>query len=256
MKIGTYNVLACTGFPPEEAAKELVGADSPERIEHFARVFEELNCDVLALQEGGVSADTIQAIARRMGVYLATIPSPKKWPGQLLSRYPILESRVFSHPIPEDETPPLSRCAGAVRLKLPDRNLWVFLLHLHPHDVEMRVREAQIVEGYVDQLAHDGTDRIVLGDFNCAVEERVHQGLMKRGFVNAMATVGGGLQPTMRTFRTDPITIDHIYVSPSLKDSLVDAAVVTSQGFHHEGPKAPGVWVHSDHLPVVATLAL
>ncbi|MDK1081936.1 MAG: hypothetical protein QGD88_10730, partial [Anaerolineae bacterium] len=48
--------------------------------------------------------------------------------------------------------------------------------------------------------------------------------------------------------------IDHIYISGHLADYLTDAEVIRSEGFRHDGPQKPGLWVHSDHLPVVATL--
>lgn len=257
MRICTYNVLALRGFPVDEAAQQLGERESPERIEHFVRVFQELNCDVLALQEGGVPAPMIQEIARRMGMYLATIPSPCNWPGQLLSRYPIRQSRVYSHLIPDVPTPALSRCAGAVCIQ-PDGagEFWVVVIHLHPSDHEMRLRESALLDAFIGELCAEGNDVVVLGDFNCAVDEEIHQRLERRRFVNAMTAVGGGLSPTIDTVGKKLRTIDHIYVSASLSDKLRSAYVVRSPGFRHDGPQEAGVWVHSDHLPVVAELDL
>ena len=49
--------------------------------------------------------------------------------------------------------------------------------------------------------------------------------------------------------------IDHIYCSKTMAPKMKNARVVRDPGFRHDGPQAEGVWVHSDHLPVVAELA-
>ena len=256
MRIGTYNVLGLRGFPPEEAAKGIGEPGGEKGIEHFAGVFASLKCDVLALEEG-VSVRQMQAVARRMGCYLATIPSPIAWPGHLLSRYPILESRVFSHAVPGDDTPLLSRTGGGALLQVEDdMRLWVVVVHLHPASEEMRNREADIVRKRLGELLGVCDNAVVVGDFNCAVEERLHVHLRSMEFVNAMEEAGGGIEWTMDTVGVGQHAIDHIYLSPSLKRALKGARVVRDPGFRHDGPQAAGVWVHSDHLPVVADLEL
>jgi endonuclease/exonuclease/phosphatase family metal-dependent hydrolase len=256
MRIGTYNVLGLRGFPPEEAQKEVGEPGGEKGIEHFAGVFASLECDVLALEEG-VSVRQMQEIARRMDCHLATIPSPIAWPGHLLSRYPILESRVFSHTVPGGETPLLSRTGGSVLLQLEDEiRLWVVVVHLHPASEEMRDREADIIWKRLGELLSVCENAVVVGDFNCAVEERLHSHLRSMEFVNAMEEVGGGIEWTMDTVGVNQHAVDHIYLSPSLKQTLKGARVVSDSGFRHDGPQAAGVWVHSDHLPVVADLEL
>lgn len=257
MRIGTYNILRFQGYPGGAAAAALGDAESSERIDHFVRVFRELDCDILALQEGGVSAAMMQHIAQALDMYLVTIPSPVRWPGQILSRFPVTESRVFSHVVPDaSAVPPLSRCAGAARLQLgTEEDLWVFVLHLHPHDRALRRTEAQIIAERVRELVADCPNVVVLGDFNCTVEEPVHRYLMDLGFVNAMEAVGGGLRPTVDTagIRFNK-AIDHIYVSPSMASRLHYARVIETEGFRHDEPRQPGAWDHSDHLPVLCEL--
>ena len=46
MKIATYNILGLTGYPPEEALREIGPLGSEEHIAHFARVFTELDSDI------------------------------------------------------------------------------------------------------------------------------------------------------------------------------------------------------------------
>ena len=256
MRIGTYNVLGLKGYPPVEAAKELGDPDSEKTAAHFQKVFEELSCDILALQEG-VSLHQIQRIALSMGLNAATFPSPIHWPGHVLTRYPILESRAFSHTAPESEERPFSRTAGAALLQIDEKTrMWVFVVHLHPGIVELRDWEAELVKHRVAELSSITEHIMVLGDFNCEVHERIHGHLKKMGFANAMETVGGGIRRTMDTVGIQPHFIDHIYVSPSLISCLTKAEIVRGKGFRHDGPQREGLWVHSDHLPVLAELTL
>ncbi len=254
MKIGTYNVLGLTGYPPMEAEACIGPPGAASNRDHFTRVFAGLECDILALQEG-VPVRAMQAIARAINFGLATFPSPLNWPGHVLSRYPILESRVFSHADPSEETPPFSRCCGAALLELePGAALWVVGLHLHPHDPEFRGREADILKERLQELQAVTKDVIVMGDFNSQVDERVHRNLKGMGYSNAMESVGGGIQATIDTAGLDPHCVDHIYCSPSVAPHLESASVVRDPGFRHDGPQETGAWSHSDHLPVVAQL--
>ena len=130
MQIGTYNLLGLRGYPPEESSAEIGNPGDESNAAHFMQVFAELNCDILALQEG-IAVRTIQPIAHQMDCYLATFPSPINWPGHILSRYPILESRIFSHTDPTQATPPFSRTSGAALLSVEvDTTLWAVDIHL------------------------------------------------------------------------------------------------------------------------------
>ena len=173
----------------------------------------------------------------------------------MLSRYPVIESRVFSHTVPGEEVPPFSRTAGAALLQIDARtSLWFVVLHLHPGDVELRRVEADIIRDRLTDLMTVTENAIVVGDLNCEIEERLHNNLKGLQFANAMETVGGGIQLTMDTVGIRPHSIDHIYVSPSIAGRLRTAEVVRGSGFRHDGPQVEGVFVHSDHLPVIADL--
>jgi endonuclease/exonuclease/phosphatase family metal-dependent hydrolase len=255
MRIGTYNVLGLTGFPRDEAGKVLGDPLSEQTAGHFAGVFSSLGCDILALQEG-VALAQIQKIALAMSSQVATMPSPIAWSGHVITRFPILESRVYSHPRPDAANYPFSRTAGAVLLS-PEAGLrlWVVNLHLHPSRLELRNAEAEFMAERIDLLLETGCPVIVLGDLNCLIEEAIHIMLMSKGFTNAMVEVGGGLQPTMDTAGVKgEWAIDHIYVSRDLAGRLTGAEVIRREGFRYDEPVQPGRWVHSDHLPVVATL--
>ncbi len=257
MRIVTYNVFGFRGYPSGEGAKLLGWPPGEKGIEHFSTVFAELEADILAIQEGAEAA-FIQAIACRLGYNLATIPSPGRWPGHILTRYPILESRVFSHYGPQALDLPLSRHLGAALLEIEDGiRLWVMSIHLYPgvENGHRRLAEKDIVLARVDELLNHTPNLVLLGDFNSEVQEPLHQELVAKGFMNAMASSKTGLQYTMDTVGEPQCTIDHIYLSPSLKPRFVDAHVVRKPGFRSDGPQVPGLMVHSDHLPVAVDLS-
>jgi len=258
VKIASYNILAMRGYPPSEAVKDLGEPLGDRHAEHFTKVFAELDCDLIALQEG-VNPAFLHPIAYELGCNAATFVSPCKWPGHLLSRHRIVESRTFSHFSPQAESAPLSRCAGAALVEFAHgRQIWVVVVHLYPFREEWarRVQESQLLAGHVDGLLAEHHDMIVLGDFNSGTEEEFHQVLRQRNFINAMEAAGGGLAYTIPSFGEGNAILDHIYVSPSLSSGLKKAAVVKAEGFHYPGEKEPGIWVHSDHLPVWAEIEL
>jgi len=206
---------------------------------------------VLALQEGP-ALEVVRRIADGLETHLAAFPSPTAYPGYVLSRHPILESRAFSHPGPGGRSGPFSRHAGAARLDVAGRALWVVDVHLHPSDRGLRERETEVLLGHLAALGAAERPSVVLGDFNSPLGEPVHEMLAAAGFVNAMLRAGGGVTPTMDTAGVRPLIIDHVYASPPLAGHLTSAHVVRDPGFRADEPAAPGTWVHSDHLPVVA----
>ena len=105
MRVGTYNVLGMCGFPKDAAAAELGGPSSAARIAYFVEAFGQLQTDILCLEEG-VTLAMAQQLADRMQRHVATFASPMDWSsnglghgctGHGLSRFPIIESRTFSH---------------------------------------------------------------------------------------------------------------------------------------------------------------
>jgi endonuclease/exonuclease/phosphatase family metal-dependent hydrolase len=265
IRAGTWNVLGLQGFRPADAAAELGPPGEPRSLKRWTEAFAALDCDVLLLQEG-VPHDWMREIASLGGWHVATIPSPQVWPGHVLSRFPILESRVFSHVAPgSSREDPFSRCFGAARLAVPGLGeCWSIVLHAFPSRPEtplevargLRTVEATLLKGRVESAAHSGAHVVVAGDFNSEVDESLHEVLRERGFVNAMAATGG-VQPTFgkQGDRSEHYrTVDHIYLSPSLAGRLRGARVVRDEGFWYPGPEQPGRWVLSDHLPVVAEL--
>ncbi len=253
LRITSYNMLGMTGFPREEAEPVIGKPSSETNMQHFSKVLQELESDIIAIQEG-VPAQTINRIAGAMGFNAATFVSPCYWPGHVLARYAILESRTFSHSSPKAESRPLSRCAGAALLQINDDLLWVLNLHLYPHaeEAHRRDEESPLLLRQVQRLLQETPNLIILGDFNSNVQETFHQELRKAGFTNALAETAS-MSFTIPSIGSGRDILDHIYLSPSVGSRLVTAHVVKDRGFHAADANS-GTWVHSDHLPVKAEL--
>ena len=132
MRIGTYNVQSFRGYPAEAAARVLGHPEDEAAGAYFARVFEALRCDVLAVQEGP-SARQMHRVAGLLGYRMAGFSSPLHRPGYLLSRCPIQDSHTFSRWRPLADRWPFSRMGGEAYLELDDGSrLLVITLHLHP----------------------------------------------------------------------------------------------------------------------------
>jgi endonuclease/exonuclease/phosphatase family metal-dependent hydrolase len=255
MRIVTWNVYGLKGFPAELSAAKIGEPGAESNSDHFAGVFDGLEADIIALQEG-VTHPIARGIAARLGRHLATIPSPLNWPGHVFSQYPIVESRSFSHTVADDSVPRFSRTAGAALLQVSDeQQLWVVCVHLHPGDADLRALEGDLLRERLGQLLKVCENAVVLGDFNCDVSEPVHHHLADLGFANVMEAAGGGLHLTMDTAGKKQWKIDHIYVSSELAPALTSAEVIREAGFRSDPPRGEGVWDHSDHLPVRTDLA-
>jgi endonuclease/exonuclease/phosphatase family metal-dependent hydrolase len=254
MRIGTYNVQGFRGYPAEAAARALGHPDDDAAGAHFARVFEALRCDVLAVQEGP-SARQMHRVAGLLGYRMAGFSSPLRWPGYLLSRVPVLDARTFSRWRPLADRWPFSRMGGEARLQLDDGScLLVITLHLHPRHERVRRAEAALVRERLAEQLPAADHAVVLGDFNCDSEGLIHRHLHEVGFVNAMVAASGGIQPTYDSIGLKSFAVDHIYLSLALAARLIRTEVIRRPGFWHDGPLPPGAWLHSDHLPVVAEM--
>lgn len=252
MRIGTYNVQGFRGCPPEAAAQTLRHPDDEAAGAYFARVFAALRCDILAVQEGP-SARQMHRIAGLLGYQMAGFSSPLRWPGYLLSRYPILDARTFSRWRPLADRWPFSRMGGAAHLHLAEGSrLLVIMFQLNPHHERVRRAEAAFVRERLAELMPACEHAIVLGDFNCDSQGLIHRHLHELGFVNAMAATDHSIQSTYDSLGLKSSALDHIYLSLALAARLVRAEVIRAPGFWHNGPLSPGGWLPSEHLPVVA----
>ena len=243
VRVCTYNMLNFEGWPQEEARKDLGGPADPRRIDYFTQVIRGLDCDIIGIQEG-YSVDVMRTVGHRLGLNVAPFASSTRFPGGTLTRFAILESRMFNHAGVANQNMPFSRFGGASLLEIEGELVWLVNFHAWPHDEEMRAREAQVLGRQLDQLAAVTPHLIVLGDFNSGPGAAIDRALRERGLVNAMYLdwITGG-KPA----------IDHIYVSRDLAGRVVAGWVESGPGFVNDGSSGRS-WANSDHRPTIVEL--
>jgi endonuclease/exonuclease/phosphatase family metal-dependent hydrolase len=228
LRVATYNVHSC------------VGTDRRHDPERVAAVVAELDADVVALQEFSYPADV--ALETRTPTVLTSLdrydfalgPVREKMANNygnvLLSRHPIREvSRVD---LSRQRREP--RGALAVTIDIGGATMHVLSTHLGLRFAERRFQVRQLLE-HIDERAFDCLT--VLGDFN--------DWLPGRSVAHALDDRLGRAR-RVRTFPSwcPVLALDRVWVHPA---SSIHAVRV------HKSPLARRA---SDHLPVVAELAL
>jgi endonuclease/exonuclease/phosphatase family metal-dependent hydrolase len=227
MRVVSWNVHACVGTD---------GRRSPERV---AAVLAEIDADAVALQEidergarpgGGQLKTLAQATGLRATSCRTLWGSCGGYGIALLTRHELRAARALDLSLPGSEP----RRALDVDLDLSHTGVRLIVTHLGLRTRERRIQVLKLIRALDD---HADRPLLVLGDINEWRRWAAPLRLLRRRF-GALPTVPSW--PSWRPF----MALDRIYVEPR-------AALV-------------GLWAHatplarvsSDHLPVVAQLAL
>jgi endonuclease/exonuclease/phosphatase family metal-dependent hydrolase len=228
LRIASYNVHSC------------IGTDRRHDPERIARVVTELDADVVALQEFRYPADV--ALETRTPTVLTSLErydfalgptrarDADSFGNVLLSRHPIRD--LFRVDLSRRRREP--RGALAVTIDVGSCDLHVIATHLGLRFSERRFQVRQLIDHIA---ARDPAFLVVLGDFN--------DWLPGRSVAHVLdARLGAAVRP--RTFPSwcPMLPLDRIWVRPP--DALVGMEA-------HRSPLARRA---SDHLPVVATIAV
>ncbi len=125
----SYNVLACRGFNGKEGDRAAVARMAPQIPARIALELALHQPDIVTFQESPREA-VVADIAKRMGMDYAYFPGG--YPGSVLSRFPIVESK--NCPLAEGERPSdlFTRHWGKAVLRMEDQDLVVYTAHLYP----------------------------------------------------------------------------------------------------------------------------
>jgi endonuclease/exonuclease/phosphatase family metal-dependent hydrolase len=219
LRVIAYNILKCTGWPADrELAKRAVARGQIAR-----RIALELSLydpHIVNFSESPNEKLT-REIAEQLGMQHVRFPSGEDWPGTLLSKFEVLESRnapVTSGTRPADL---FTRHWGRAVLKLPTgQPLVVHSAHLYPgQDPAIRLREIDaMLEAMRDDLAA-GKPLLLMGDLNHTPEGPEYSKWRAAGLVDSFAAVGAqaaaaaAANPEGKTFAADEprIRIDYVW---------------------------------------------
>jgi endonuclease/exonuclease/phosphatase family metal-dependent hydrolase len=218
-----------------------VGMDQKLKLERIAEVIKDAKPDFVALQEvdKGVSRsekqDQAAELGRMTGMH-AIFGKAVDWDGgdyggAVLSRYPIVSSKVYKLPVTGGREP---RVAVAVRVKPPGLPEMQFVgVHLeHQHEGD-RLAQAKQLKAELDQIP--SRNIILAGDFNAQPDTAAVEVFTKAGWEN----VSGGEKsfPAPYPLRK----IDWVMVPQESAWKMVKSDVVAER-------------MASDHRPVVVEL--
>ena len=209
-------------------------------MEAFAKVIEESNADIIALQEVSRgwfingSVDMLTWLSQRLNMpYIYGPVGDPLFGNAILSKYPILEYK--NELLPKGNVP-LQRGFIWVNIDLGNNEeLFVIATHLHHVEEDNHIRKPQI-EAIVDYWKnHDKT--VILGDMNAKPHYPETQIYYNSGLLDTFIEAGTGNGFTYSSDNPDK-RIDYIWISPDLAAS--DFVIPES--------------IASDHLGVVITI--
>lgn len=228
LRVATYNVHSCVGVDRRR---------DPERI---ARVIEELDADVVALQEFAYPSDiavesTDPRTVTSLADYHCALGPTRKHKDQsfgnvLLTRHPIRSLERIDLSSSRREP----RGALEATIDLGDETLHVLATHLGLDLGERRVQVGKLVERLV---ARGAALSAVLGDFNDWVPGR--------SVVRALEDlIGPSAKPRSFPSTYPLLALDRIWVHPrhALRSIVAHSSALARRA--------------SDHLPVVAEIEL
>ncbi len=210
-------------------------------LEALAKVVEESGADVVGLQEvsrgwliwGGV--DMLTWLSQRLDMpYVSGPTSDAQWGNAILSRYPIVSAETF--PLPPDDVL-IRRGYIVAEIDVGAGTLTLIDTHFTHRGKNYEIRELQ-ASALVS--AWDGvSSTVIVGDMNATPDSDAMQTLSGAGLINVAAEIG--TLPILTSPADNPSRqIDYIWASPDL--GFEDLEIVQTTA--------------SDHLPVVATIAL
>jgi endonuclease/exonuclease/phosphatase family metal-dependent hydrolase len=241
-----YNVLECQGWTAQTASERKTRF-TPQVLRRIALELALYEPAIVNFSESP-SENVVAEIARLLEMKYAFFPSGEKWPGALLTRWTIVESK--NCPVPGGRRPEdlFTRHWGTARLR--DANgeeILVHSIHLHPNNSEIRLREISII---LDTLRSAPAGSVLLqGDLNHTPDTPEYRRWTEAGLTDAIAhTSAEG-----PTFRVDNMNrrLDYVLVRGRLQDRIV-AARPLAEGAFVLNAADPGSIALSDHIPVMA----
>lgn len=249
LRVISYNVYVCTGWPKDRAMAKKATAlgQMPARLAHELALYEP---DIINFSESPSEA-VAQEIAERLGMHQVRFPSGGSWPGTVLSRYEILESK--NTPLISGERPSdlFTRHWGRATIKLPGGEpLIVHSAHLHPSDQEVRVREITAMLAAMQEDLQAGRSMLLMGDLNHTPTPPEYPLWLDAGWVDTFTQAGAGEGHTIKADRPTK-RIDYVLAAgPMAKQVTLSRPLF--EGAFRVNNDDPQSFALSDHLPHLA----
>ncbi len=257
LRVIAYNILKCTGWPADGG----LARRAVERGQIAKRIALELalyDPHVVTFSESPDEKLT-REIAEQLGMHHVRFPSGEDWPGTLLSKFEVLESRnapVVSGTRPADL---FTRHWGRAVLKLPSgQPLVVHSAHLYPgQDPAIRLREINAMLAAMQSDLESGKSLILMGDLNHTPDGPEYAKWREASLVDTFAAVGARdatpANPEGKTFAADQprVRIDYVWCAGPLTKAIKESRSLW-EGAFRTNPADMQSFALSDHVPQFA----
>lgn len=254
LRVIAYNILQCTGWPADRAlARRAVKAQQMTR-----RLAQELSLydpHVVTFSESPGEMVT-REIAELLGMQHVRFESGEDWPGTLLSKFEVIESRNV--PLADGAREPdlFTRHWGSAKLRLPTgAPLVVHSAHLYPgRDPAIRLREIDAMLASMSRDLQSGSPVLLMGDLNHIPDSTEYARWNEAGWTDTFAKVGQGAGMTYPA--SEPkIRIDYVWAGGPLA-SQTSAARPLFAGAFRTNPQDAESFALSDHVPQFAAFTM
>ena len=244
-----YNVYACTGWPHNRRlAKQAVAkGQMAKRLAMELAIHEP---DIINFSESP-SVALVNEVAELLGMNQVRFPSGGNWPGSLLSRYEIVDSRN----VPLDGQRPrelFTRHWGRGTIKLPNGELLiVHSAHLHPTaDATIRLAEISAMLKAMKADRDAGRSLLLMGDLNHGPDTEEYKRWIDAGWVDTFARAGTGNGLTIRS-DIPKWRVDYVMATGPMADDIVESKSLFEGAFRLNIADQES-FALSDHLPQFA----
>lgn len=249
LRVIAYNIFRLTGWPHQRrlAQQAVAKGQMAKRLAMELALYEP---DIINFSESP-SEKLTKEVAELLGMNHVRFPSGGNWPGTLLSRYEIVESRN----VPLDGERPkdlFTRHWGRATVKVPGGDpLIVHSAHLHPTaDPAVRLREIRAMLAAMQADLEADRSMLLIGDLNHNPDTEEYKLWVDAGWVDTFAKVGKGKGLTIKS-DIPKWRIDYVMAAGPIAGQVVESRPLFEGAFRlHINDKAS--FALSDHLPQLA----
>lgn len=254
LRVIAYNILQCTGWPAERMLAQRA-VESRQMTRRLAQELALYDPHVVTFSESP-SEQVTREIAELLGLQHIRFESAESWPGTLLTKFEVIESRNVPLVDGARETELFTRHWGRARLRLPTGvPLIVHSAHLYPGlDPAIRLREIDAMLASMRGDLQSGGAGLLMGDLNHPPESAEYSRWKEAGWVDTFANVGQGAGKTYPA-SGPKIRIDYVWAAGPLARQI-KASRPLFVGAFRTNPDDGESFALSDHVPQFAAFTL
>ncbi len=264
LRVMTWNVHYFVPVTVNAEGKVATAAGGAESvIAGIVTAARRYDLDVIALQEATPRKHVMEAV-RRLGWQVRWFRGAwtgdgwrQGFPGAILTRLPILESRDRPDLDPYSSDDAFSRTFGEVVINYNGKRVVLMTVHLLPswkNTTSIRLREIAAVERATQRHRKRNLSVIVMGDANHQPATPEYEAWVRAGFTDSYLASGGdpvGGWTCPSTGLTE--RIDYVWVTGPLSYQVLESRPLSDDEFHID-PARSDDGALSDHVPVIAVL--